>query len=64
MDCDFKKCYTFWKCMESLKVTEEPAPASHIHGLPEKAEIERRGKHEEKCLGGRGEGGPGELAAI
>lgn len=29
--------------MESLKVIEEPAPASHIHGLPEKAEMERRG---------------------
>lgn len=28
--------------MESLKVIEEPAPASHIHGLPEKAEMERR----------------------
>ena len=41
MDSEFKKCYTFWKCMDSLKVIEELAPASHIHGLPEKVEMER-----------------------
>ena len=41
MGCEFKKCDTFWKNTESLKVTGEPAPGSDIHGLPEKVEMGR-----------------------
>lgn len=41
MGCEFKMCHTFWKNTESLKVTGEPAPGSHLHGLPEKVEMGR-----------------------